>query len=430
MSDGWPDALRALLARDPAQPERPSDLGPWLEATGETTGVLLLERVEPAADAAPDAALVWRVHAGGTPGDGAGAGRPDRLEIAAAEWESARQRGFAAIAPAAPRGPGEVPGPVGPGERALFVPLPGTGPRWAALVPDRPGAPDAWRERRALVLNLGATALARARDVARLRRSESRLDRELRDVARIQRLLLPSEAPPIRGLDVAARLDGFGLAAGDYYDYGVLTRHYADEPERLPEDYWSVIIADVTGHGAAAAVEVAMFDALLRAYSGLGEAGPAEALTFVNDHFFTRLGRPHFVTSFAALFDPEREEIRYCNAGHPPPLLVRSGRERRIEWVRDGDDIPVGVVPEHRYQGARRPFGRDDLLVLYTDGVIEATSPSGEQFGPDRLAEAVAAAPRSPREMIEAIRSAVAAHEGGCPPRDDRTLLVARRCSG
>jgi sigma-B regulation protein RsbU (phosphoserine phosphatase) len=130
------------------------------------------------------------------------------------------------------------------------------------------------------------------------------------------------------------------------------------------------------------------------------------------------------------LFDPTAGLLRYCSAGHPPPLLVRTRRGGALEWLDDGDDIPVGVVPGHRFAGAERAFGREDLLVLYTDGVIEARSPEGEEFGGERLAQVVADAPRSPEEMVSAIRRAVAAHAAGCPPRDDRTLVVARRRAG
>jgi sigma-B regulation protein RsbU (phosphoserine phosphatase) len=433
MSGDWPSALGDLLARDFAELDLAPELGSWLRVTGHGERVAVLKGDE----ARPGRWRCVALHGASPPvgghGDEQGTEKPRdeaHLDLDASDLDAVEHRGFAAVQLGPRIGWTGGPEGLGPGDRALFVPLPGAGPGLAALVADDPDASDALRDRRALLLNLGATALARARDVSRLRRSETRLSRELRDVARIQQLLLPSQTPSIRGLDVAARLDGFGLAAGDYYDYAVLSHRFVDDPERLEEDFWSLMVADVTGHGAAAAVEVAMFDALLRAFAPDREAGPADALTFVNDHFFTRLGRPHFVTAFGVLFDPTRGAIRYCNAGHPPPLLVRTRRGGAIEWLDDGDDIPVGVVPDHRYQGASRAFDREDLLVLYTDGVIEAASPDGELFGADRLAAAVHGAAASPGEVLEAIRTAVKKHEAGHPPRDDRTLVVARRRAG
>lgn len=418
MKPVWPAALRALETDGSVLLEPADSLARWLAATESGEALCLLERAAPAGER-------WRV----VVSDSGGGADAALLTVAEASLEAAWTRGFAVIS---------LPGPdlwppgldrFGPGEPALFVPLPGVGSSTAALLSEDPGRSDADRERRALLLNLGAAALARARDVEELRVSQALLSRELRDLARIQQRLLPAENPSIRGLDVVAHLDGFGLVAGDYYDFDVLSRHFVDDPGSLAEDYWTLMIADATGHGAAAAVEIAMFDALLRAFPGPHDEGPSGALTFVNDHFFTRLGRSHLISAFGVLFDPTRDEILYCSAGHPPPLLLRAGGSGAVEWLEDGDDIPVGVLPDHHYIGARRRFGPDDVLVLYTDGVIEATGPGSGEFGRERLADAVAAAPRAPSEMLAAIRAAVARHEAGSPPRDDRTLLVARRCA-
>jgi len=308
----------------------------------------------------------------------------------------------------------------------VIVPLLRDGQAAAALLLPADAIDDASLERVWLAANLAATTLARESDLARLARIDARRQREMRDVARIQRRLLPSDEQHIRGVEIVARLDTCELAGGDYYDYARLTHHFRP-PDYDGPDVFSLIVADVTGHGAAAAVEAAMFDALLRTYEGGPEGGPAAVLGFANRHFFTRRGRSHLITAFASLFDPESGLLRYANAGHPPPLVKRTRDGGRIEWLDASAGIPIGVFPDFEWEDATCPIGRDDLLVVYTDGVIEAASDAGEPFGSERLADVVREAPNAPEELLGAIRRAVAEHQKGAAPRDDRTLVVVRR---
>jgi sigma-B regulation protein RsbU (phosphoserine phosphatase) len=308
----------------------------------------------------------------------------------------------------------------------VIVPLVRDGRSAAALLLPADAVADAELERIWLAANLASTTLARESDVARLRRLEAHRQREMREIARIQRRLLPSEEAHIRGAEIVARLDTCELAGGDYYDYARLT-HYFRDPDYDGPDVFSVMVADVTGHGAAAAVEAAMFDALLRTYPAGPDGGPGGVLDFTNRHFFTRRGRSHLITAFGCVFDPGTGLLRYANAGHPPPLVKRTRQGGRLEWLDASVGIPIGVFPDFTWEEATCPFGRDDLLVIYTDGVIEAASESGEHFGSERLAAAVEGAPNAPEEALAAIRRAVAEHQKGVPARDDRTLVLVRR---
>lgn len=319
-----------------------------------------------------------------------------------------------------------------PGDTALLLPLLRAGRAGAVLLAEPAGRAidEVGLERCWLAANLAAVALAREDELEELRRTRADTRREMRQVARIQRLLLPSDDVRLRGFEVAARLDTFGLAGGDYYDYMPLTHYYRDDPEAAERDAFGAMVADVTGHGAAAAVEAAMLDALLRTYSGTPRQGPESVLTFVNRHFFTRRVRSHLITAFATVFDPETEQLHYASAGHPPALLKRTRRGGRIEWLEGGAGIPIGVLPDTVWEGASCPFERDDLLVLYTDGVIEAASPAGEEFGMERLEAAVRLSPNGAEEVLAGIRGAVARHQDGAAPRDDRTVVVVRRSAG
>ena len=107
----------------------------------------------------------------------------------------------------------------------------------------------------------------------------------------------------------------------------------------------------------------------------------------------------------------------------------RYGERMAVEWLDAAAGIPIGVFPDFEWEGAECRFDKDDVLVLYTDGVLEAASESGEHFGAERLEATVRAAPSAPEEMLRAIHEALAAHERGSPPRDDRTLVIVRRCA-
>ncbi len=282
------------------------------------------------------------------------------------------------------------------------------------------------RERLWLAASLAATTLIAECDRARLQASEERNRHAVREVAHLQRRLLPAEAVRIRGAEVAASLDAFDVAGGDYYDYMPLSHHFHDDPIGARLDHFGAMIADVSGHGAAAAVETAMLDALLRTYPGGPGGGPGGLLTHVNRYFFTREGRSHLITAFCTVCDPLEDRLHFACAGHPPALLKR-GDGSRIETVEEAAGIPIGVLPDFVYEQGSCRFAPGDLLVLFTDGVIEARSPAGEEFGLERLLEVVEAAPSRAAATLEAVRAALGAHQAGAAPRDDRTLLVFRR---
>ncbi|MBK8067874.1 MAG: serine/threonine-protein phosphatase [Rhodanobacteraceae bacterium] len=183
-------------------------------------------------------------------------------------------------------------------------------------------------------------------------------------------------------------------------------------------------LADVSGHGAGAAMEAVQFDAILRTYPGGEGAGPAGALTYANRHFFSRKARPHFLTALGFLHTPHLGEAQLCNAGHLPPLRRRAGR---IERLDEGRDIPIGVLREHQYASHRYDARPGDLLVCYTDGITEARDRDGRQFGVERI-EAILERNRldSPEAILAEILAEVHAHQGGEIGSDDQTLVLLR----
>jgi sigma-B regulation protein RsbU (phosphoserine phosphatase) len=238
-------------------------------------------------------------------------------------------------------------------------------------------------------------------------------------LAEVQRLLQPDQ-PLIRGLDYALHWQPAETAAGDYYDLMSLTHVFGSDYDATLGDVWGVMVGDVSGHGAAAAMEAVQFDAILRTYKAGQDEGPAGALTYANRHFLSRRSRQRFMTVLAAGFRPDLGELRYANAGHLP-LLHRRGN--RLE-VHDEGGMPLGVLRDTVYRNQQLSVRAGDLLLLYTDGLVEARDSRGEQFGQERLLQIVERGPARPQELLSAVLEALFRHQGGPIGRDDQTLVV------
>jgi sigma-B regulation protein RsbU (phosphoserine phosphatase) len=261
-------------------------------------------------------------------------------------------------------------------------------------------------------------ALDRRDLTERSRRSET----DIQDLADVQRLLLPT-AVAIGGLDYAAHYQPSAQAGGDYYDIVCLShRVSSDYPSHWP-DAFGLLIADVSGHGAGAAMEAVQFDAILRTYRGDEGDGPAGALTYANRYYFSRQPRGHFMTALGFLHLPHRRLIRLCNAGHLPPLRLRDGVATSIDT---GRDIPIGILREHRFENAVLDAAEGDVYVFYTDGIVESRDRDGMEFGIERLRDIVEATAADPTAQRDAILAALFEHQGSDTGRDDQTLLVIR----
>jgi sigma-B regulation protein RsbU (phosphoserine phosphatase) len=246
----------------------------------------------------------------------------------------------------------------------------------------------------------------------------SALDRELQAVGDIQRSLLPSELPAIPGFEVATWYQTSARAGGDYYDF-------------FPLDGggWGLFIADVSGHGTPAAVFMAITHALAHAQPGT-HTPPAALLSHLNDRLtrsYTRGGT--FVTAFYAVLDPEMRTLTYSRAGHNPPRLVRGDRVLSLD--RNGM-LPLGIMDEQAYGQATIKLEKGDLLLLYTDGITEASAPpkadaARELFGTERLdALLLDCGGTSAEGCISRVRKEVAAFSENAPPTDDQTLIAIR----
>jgi phosphoserine phosphatase RsbU/P len=181
----------------------------------------------------------------------------------------------------------------------------------------------------------------------------------------------------------------------------------------------------VTGKGISAALLMAFVRPVLR--SALDRTGePAEALERTNWILASERRTGLFVTVLCGVLDLETGELALASAGHEPPLLVRADGSKPT-WIECSGPL-LGAFERLDVEEVRLDLGPRDRLLMFTDGVTDATSPVGERFGEARLLDAVAGGPGgTPDDLVAAITSAVGAFRGSAEPADDLALLVVGR---
>ncbi len=241
------------------------------------------------------------------------------------------------------------------------------------------------------------------------RRRDASVAREHQEALLIQRALLPARMPVTGGCDLAATWTPAAGLGGDCYD--VIA---------FPDHRVAVSIADVVGKGLPAALLMSNLQAAVRAFA-TPATDPQEVCASVNRLLCHNIAAGKFVTFAYAVVDAAVGEIRYANAGHNPPLVVRrNGSVERLSPT----GLVLGITPDWAYSAGTVPFERGDRLVCYTDGITEAVSPEDEEFGEDRLIAAIRSAPEGPSQVVAAaINQGVAAWTRN-QPQDDATLIV------
>ncbi len=242
------------------------------------------------------------------------------------------------------------------------------------------------------------------------------LDYELRSIAEIQKSLLPAEKPKVPGLDVAVHYQTAKRAGGDYYDFFA-----------LPNDRLGVLIADASGHGAPAAVLMAVAHSIAHTRPE-HPLRPGEFLTYMNAHLTRRYTRPtgSFMTAFYAVFDPMNGTLSYASAGHNPPRLLRCADGFKAVLNR-AQKLPLGIKPDEVYLEQTVPLLPGDQVVFFTDGVIEAVNTEGDVFGSARIDEELATCLPTASALLRAILASHSLFAAGTTPADDRTLVVVKR---
>lgn len=298
-------------------------------------------------------------------------------------------------------------------------------PEWMVLLhTEAAGFDEVPLEEVMLRANLICGMLNAMRVSRELAETQERLSDEMERIADIQKALQPSERPEVPGLDIAFSVTSYDRAGGDLIDFV-----WAND------NMWVFIVADASGHGPSAAVVAAMLTAILHAFPGERNAQKSpslaplvnrpvsEVLRFANMHLCAKQIEHSFVTAFMGAFNPSTKVLDFSRAGHPLPVLLRRG-EKPLEVI-DAGGLPLGVLADAEFEDGRLQLQSGDLLVVYSDGINEAQCPTGEQFGTERIAEAIIPA-TSAQHAIELITSAVEEFAQGFPPGDDRTILAVR----
>lgn len=269
----------------------------------------------------------------------------------------------------------------------------------------------------AFIFALMTTNLIRERETAK-ERDEYLLELEKKrlelEIAReIQESFLPETVPVLRGFEVAAISRPAEEVGGDFYDF-----------VPAPGGRMGIAIADVSGKGVPAALFMVLSRAMVRA-SASGEPTAEEVARRANELISADAKSGMFVTLFYALLDEEARTLRYVNAGHNPPILLRGGTGE-VTLLRTRG-IAMGVLVEAVMEEGEVELSEGDVVVFYTDGVTEATDGEGAQFGIDRLLGTVKRKSHLPAAaLVEEIAGEVLAFAGAAPQFDDITLVVLK----
>nr|MCU0305814.1 serine/threonine-protein phosphatase [Thermoanaerobaculales bacterium] len=272
--------------------------------------------------------------------------------------------------------------------------------------------PWTWRgESIGFVVFVACLGLIAARRFVATERSLASVQGELEAATRIQQSILPKDAPEVAGLAVAVRFHPSSAVAGDIYDF------LTPAPGTL-----GVLVADVSGHGVPAALIASMVKVAVRSHADQARR-PAELLARVNRTLCGSFEHG-FVTAAYVLLDLERREIVAASGGHPFPLLRRA-TATTVEEI-GGRGFLLGRFSDAAYHEERLPLERGDRLLLYTDGIVEARSPTGEELGEQRLRRrlldsAALSADELGDEVIGEVRRWIGA---GRQPEDDLTVVV------
>src|SRR5215470_4303109 len=256
-----------------------------------------------------------------------------------------------------------------------------------------------------------ASALVNAELYERVADNERRISREMKIAREIQRQLMPDELPSIPPLKMAVLFKPVAQLGGDLYDW-----------IEFDDGRLALVVGDVAGKGAPAALYGALASGVIRTRAGR-KYPPAQMLELVNKTLNQRPVEGQYVAVAYAVYDPKTKSIALSNSGLPYPLLVRAGQPTFLDIA----GVPLGLFPDSKYDETSLQLLSGDVLVFYSDGVIEMRNEAGEEFGLSGLAEAIAANHHKPAEEIVKSTSAVLREFiGRVRPHDDRTMIVVK----
>jgi sigma-B regulation protein RsbU (phosphoserine phosphatase) len=243
---------------------------------------------------------------------------------------------------------------------------------------------------------------------------KQKLEEDLEIAREIQRNLLPHKIPQFKNFNIVANTVFSKQVGGDYYDV-----------IKLDQNNFCIAIADVSGKGVSAALMMANLQAFLKTICKQGMKID-EATGLINDLISENTTEGKFITFFWALIDDEKKQILYVNAGHNPPLLIRHGKIIKL----DKGGIILGVMKTMiPYMSENLQLEKDDVIVLFTDGVSEAMNQNGEEFSDERLEKlslSLSLCEKTAEDISNTIQNEVSKFAYGAVQSDDITLMVIK----
>jgi phosphoserine phosphatase RsbU/P len=219
-------------------------------------------------------------------------------------------------------------------------------------------------------------------------------------------------APCVPGLDLAGHNAACRTVGGDYYDFFA-----------YPNGRVAMVLGDVSGKGMPASLLMMGLQARVQNLIDEPES-LAHAMTRINRITSANCPRNRFISFFMCVLDASTGDLIYANAGHNPPIIVRTDGSHEL---LEGGGPVLGILPSMEFQQYQVQLNKGDILAIYSDGVTEAATPDDEEFEIENLARVLAAnSNESAQTMIEEVNKALTAWTVGAPPADDITLIVAR----
>jgi sigma-B regulation protein RsbU (phosphoserine phosphatase) len=244
------------------------------------------------------------------------------------------------------------------------------------------------------------------------------MKRDLQIAKEIQTWLLPGAPPQIPGIAVAYTTRPANTVAGDYYDV------FPRPGKTIEENRVVLAVADVAGKSIPAAMLMATFQASLKTLSTAQVALPELTANMNKYACSNSQGGLRFTTAFLAEYDPARRTMDYINAGHNNPIIRRSNGS--IERL-DVGGLPLGILPEAKYDSASIALAPGDWLIIFTDGLVEAVNAIDEEYGEPRLLAAIDAdALSTPAEMLNRLMAKLDLFVGNTAQHDDVTCLIVK----
>jgi len=289
--------------------------------------------------------------------------------------------------------------------------------------PKRWGMPWARSDLQLLMAAGSQTALAlensRLTDDIRAEIAErERVNRELEIAREVQQRLFPQKLPKVKGLDFAGYCRPALGVGGDYYDF-----------IRLDDGSLGIAIGDVSGKGIAAALMMASLQASLRGQTITMCSTVSEMIARINRLVFEASAENRYATFFYAAYDPADRTLRYVNAGHNPPILLRTRESSTcVHRLEEGGTV-IGLFPGAPYREEILQLRPGDIFIGFTDGITEAMNYDEAEFGEQNLIDGILQHDsRSAADIITSILERVDSFTSGAPQHDDMTLVTVRVC--